>query len=182
MKLRSFLSLLIIIIVPALLHGQTDLKFKQKILISSAGQSADTKLAGMVMKRLKLDSKENNSATASDLSGIQTLIIVPGFSSKGLGAAGISYDQEMQRVKELVAAAKKEKIPIICLHIGGNARRKGQSDSFNQLVAESSKAIIVVKQGDEDKFFSNIANSKKIPIKVVEKISGISDPLKEFFD
>jgi len=157
-------------------------KFKQQILISAAGQSADTKLTGMVFKKLKLDIKENNNAKSGDLNGIKTLVLVPGFSSKGLGAAGISQEQEMNRVKELVTTANQKNIPIVCIHIGGNARRKGQSDDFNKYVAENSKYIIVVKQGDEDKFFSNIASQKKIPIDLVEKISEISNPLASIFE
>ena len=85
----------------AIIHGQSVPKFKQQILISAAGQSADTKLAGMIFKKLKLDAKENNNAKPGDLNGIKTLVIVPGFSSKGLGAAGISQEQEMNRVKEI---------------------------------------------------------------------------------
>lgn len=165
-----------------IIRSQSAPKFKQQILISAAGQSADTKLTGMVFKKLKLDIKENNNAKPNDLSGIKTLVIVPGFSSKGLGAAGISQEQEMNRVKELVVAANQKNIPIVCVHIGGNARRKGQSDDFNKYVAENSKYIIVVKQGDEDKFFSSIASQKNIPMKLVEKISDISNPVAAIFE
>jgi hypothetical protein len=164
------------------INSQSVPKFKQQILISAAGQSADTKLVGMVIKKLNLDVKENNNAKPNDLNGIKTLIIVPGFSSKGLGAAGISQEQEMNRVKELITAANQKNIPIICIHIGGNARRKGQSDDFNKYVSENSKYLIIVKQGDEDKFFTNIASQNKIPIKLVEKISEISNPLAAIFE
>lgn len=181
--MRSVLFFVIVtLIFQAAIGAQSVPKFKQPILISAAGQSADTKLAGMVFKKLKLDIKENNNAKLGDLNGVKTLVLVPGFSSKGLGAAGISQEQEMNRVKELVSAANQKKIPIICIHIGGNARRKGQSDDFNKYVAENSKYIIAVKQGDEDKFFSNIASQKKIPIEIVEKISDISNPLSAIFE
>ncbi len=170
------------ILVGTQINGQSVPKFKQQILISSAGQSADTKLVGLVIKKLKFDVKENNNAKPTDLSGIKTLVIVPGFSSKGLGAAGISQEQEMNRVKELVNAANQKNIPIICVHVGGNARRKGQSDDFNKYVTENSKFIIVVKQGDEDKFFTNLAVQRNIPLKLVEKISDISNPLSSIFE
>ena len=68
------------------------------------------------------------------------------------------------------------------LHIGGNARRGNQSDDFNKLVAESSSYMIVVNQGDEDKFFSNIAADKKVTIKLVEKIVDATEPIKELFN
>ena len=68
------------------------------------------------------------------------------------------------------------------LHIGGNARRGNQSDDFNKLIAESSSYMIVVSQGDEDKFFSDIATDKKITIKLVEKIVDATEPIKELFN
>ncbi len=157
-------------------------KYQQPVLISSAGQSADVTLAGMLFKKLKLDYKTINLAKESDLKGFKTLVIVPGFSSKGLGAAGISREDEMKRVKELINSAKKVKMKIVMLHIGGNARRGNQSDDFNKLAAESSSYMIVVNQGDEDKFFSSISKKTKIPIKLVDKIAQASEPLSKLFN
>ena len=156
-------------------------QYEQPILISSAGQSADVKLVGMLAKRKKLNTKVVSMAKAADLQGMKTLIIVPGFSSKGLGAAGVSQKEELERVTALINKAKTLNIPIILVHIGGNARRKGNSDTFNKLVGESSKQMIVVAQGDKDKFFTNIAKDKKIPLKIVPKIIKAAKPLGELF-
>ena len=156
-------------------------KFEQPILISSAGQSADVKLVKMLAERQKLNSNTVLMAKPEDLTGIKTLIIVPGFSSKGLGAAGVSQQEEFERVQALVKSANDMKIPIVMVHIGGNARRKGQSDSFNQLVADNSKFMIVVKQGDEDGFFTAISKGKKIPLTLVEKIAETEVPIGNLF-
>ncbi len=115
------------------------------------------------------------------MEGIKTLIIVPGFSSKGLGAAGISQEDEMNRVKTLVNAANGKNIPIVMMHIGGKARRGGQSDGFCQLIAENSKAMIVVAQGNEDDFFTKISKEKGIPMESVEKISFAAEPMGKLF-
>jgi hypothetical protein len=163
------------------LNAQTP-KYHQPVLISSAGQSADVTLAGMLFKRLELDYKVVNLAKQSDLERIKTLVIVPGFSSKGLGAAGISREDEMKRVTELINSAKKKKIRILMLHIGGNARRGNQSDDFNKFAAESSSYMIVVSQADEDKFFTNISKKTKIPLKLVDKISQAAEPINQSFE
>ena len=178
---KIILILFITTITFSLTNAQT-IKYQQPILISSAGQSADVILAGMVFKKINLNYKTVNLAKELDLEGIKTLVIVPGFSSKGLGAAGISREDEMNRVIDLINSAKEKKIEIIMLHIGGNARRGNQSDDFNKLVAESSSYMIVVSQGDEDKFFSNIAADKKVPITFVEKIVDATEPIKELFN
>ena len=156
-------------------------KFEQPILITSAGLSADVKLVGMLAKRDKLDAEVLEQAQPSDLEGIKTLIMVPGFSSKGLGAAGVSQADETERVNGLIEAAQKQGVPIITVHIGGTARRGGQSDAFNKAAAEASKQMIVVAQGDEDQFFSKIADEKKIPIEIVEKIANVASPLGALF-
>jgi len=86
-------------------------KFKQPILITSAGQSADVKLAKLLAKKQELNAETKLMAKDADLSGVKTLIIVPGFSSKGLGAAGISQEddithdlRQMKFLKKLTAA------------------------------------------------------------------------------
>jgi len=155
--------------------------FQQPVLISSAGQSADVKLVKLLASRENLDAVTVPLAAADDLKGVGTMLLVPGFSSKGLGAAGISQEEEMDRVRALVKASAGEKIPIILVHVGGNARRKGQSDAFNELVARNSAHMIVVSQGDEDHFFSDIASEENIPLDLVENIAAAATPLGALF-
>lgn len=178
---KSVLKLLLTGIMAVFFMSAGAQKYEQPILISSAGQSADVKLVQMLIQRQKLNAKTILMATPDDLNGIKTLVVVPGFSSKGLGAAGVSQQQEFDRVKSLIEKANSLKIPIVMVHIGGNARRKGQSDAFNQFVAENSKQMIVVRQGDEDGFFTQIANSKKIPLALVDKISETEVPMSKLF-
>jgi hypothetical protein len=171
MKLiRSFTLLVLTATLAYPLFPQPKEKCEQPILITSAGQSADVTMAAMLCKKVGLNAKTVNRASAADVKDVKTVIIVPGFSSKGLGAAGISREQEMDRVKEVIAAAQKQKMKIFLLHIGGKPRRGLQSDDFNKLCAEVSMHMIVVKQGNEDNFFSDIASAKKIGIDLVEKI------------
>lgn len=162
-------------------YAQKEIKFELPVLISSAGQSADVKLAELLFKKQKIESKTISMAKPKDLAGMKTLVVVPGFSSKGLGAAGISADDEMKRVKTLLAEAKVKKIPVVLLHIGGKARRKGQSDNFIKLVAEAAKYMIVVEQGNEDKLFTELSNSSKIPLVLVKKIPDAGEPLGNLF-
>lgn len=174
-------SLLPVLAVIFLAFTPQDVKFEQPVLITSAGQSADVKLVNLLARREGLQAETKLMATAEDLNGIKTLIIVPGFSSKGLGAAGISQQDEMARVEALVKAAGDRNIPIVMMHVGGKARRGGQSDGFCQLIAENSKSMIVVEQGNEDGFFTRIASSHGIPMKTVDKISSAAGPMGELF-
>ncbi|MEE4115620.1 MAG: DUF6305 family protein [Marinilabiliaceae bacterium] len=181
MKKRFFsISLLLVLFIStASINAQ---KFEQPVLISSAGQSADVKLVKMLAQRQNIDATTVLMAKESDLEGVKTLIIVPGFSSKGLGAAGVSQQEEYERVEAVIKAANAKKIPIVLMHIGGNARRQGQSDAFNTLVADNAKEMIVVKQADEDGFFTQLANKNNIPLTLVEKIVDASGPMAALFN
>jgi hypothetical protein len=164
-----------------LLQAQTAVKFDQPVLITSAGQSADVTIAGTLFKKANVAAKAIPLAKASDLEGIKTLVVVAGFSSKGLGAAGISREQEMSRVQTILQAAREKKLRIITLHIGGKARRGNQSDDFNRSAAEAASYLIVVKQGNEDQLFSKIAAEKKIPLDLVDRIADAVAPLAKVF-
>ena len=152
--------------------------FAKPILLTSAGQSADVTMASTLLKKAAIEAQVKPLAKAPDLTGMRTLIVVAGFSSKGLGAAGISREDEMARVTSLLDAAKKAGIPVLTMHLGGAARRGTQSDDFNTVAAEAAAYLLVVKQGDEDGFFSTIAKTKKIPIDLVDKIAGAVAPLQ----
>lgn len=177
-RIFTIALLLVAIISTSTIKAQ---KFEQPILISSAGQSADVKLVKMLAQRQKLEANTVLMAKEADLDAVKTLIIVPGFSSKGLGAAGVSQQEEYERVEAVIKYANDMKIPIVLMHIGGNARRKGQSDAFNTLVADNAQAMIVVKQADEDGFFTALAEKNNIPLTLVEKIVDAATPMAELF-
>jgi hypothetical protein len=175
--IKKTLSIAAILLFTVIAYSQST--FEQPILITSAGQSADVKLVKLLAKRQAIQGETKILAHETDMDGIKTLIIVPGYSSKGLGSAGISQEDEMDRVEKLVATAKEKNIPIIMVHIGGKARRGGQSDGFCEIIAKNCEAMIVVKKGNEDGFFTDIAKSRNVSIYEVEKISGAGAPMKE---
>jgi hypothetical protein len=156
-------------------------QFELPNLITSVGQSADVQMASVLSKRAGLNSELKKTATLQDLEGVKTLTLVIGASLKGLGAAGIDVDQEKERVRTLIAEAKKRDIPLLCLHLGGDARRGQLTD---QLIAEFlplSQMAIIVKSGNFDGFFSNICDEENIPLVEVEKTVDVLIPLKNAF-
>jgi hypothetical protein len=177
-RFRFVLSAVLITCFAISASAQKAPTFKQPVLLTSAGQSADVTMASTLLKKAKIEALAKPLAQPADLKDIHTLIVVAGFSSKGLGAAGISREDEMNRVTTLLEAAKKAKIPVLTMHLGGAARRGSQSDDFNKVAAEAASYLLIVKQGDEDSFFSSIAQEKKIPIEVVDKIAGAVAPLQ----
>ncbi|MCK4578656.1 MAG: hypothetical protein KAU50_07690 [Candidatus Marinimicrobia bacterium] len=180
---RSVALLLFAVVFQPLAAEDTlaDFKAKQPILITTVGQSADILMVKILSQKAGLQFTMDKLARPDSLANQSALIIVSGGSTKGLGAAKINPEDELARVQTLVDTARAAGIKIITMHMGGKARRGKMSDRFNQLAAENADCMIVVKSGDEDQFFSNIAAEKKIPIFLVEKIINAQEVLESIF-
>jgi hypothetical protein len=180
------IGILLLLCFAALLLSQENIEknlplFEQPLLITSAGQSAEVQLASVLAKKAGLEYILSKTATSDDLAGQKSLVLVLGASLKGLGAAGLDTNQEKDRVKALAAAAAEKGIPILCLHLGGEARRGTLSDEFIREFLPSAKMLIVVKSGNHDNIFTNICRENDIPFVEVEKTVHALEPLKKVF-
>ncbi len=155
--------------------------FEQPLLLTSAGQSADVQLAGVLIKKAGLTYTLNKTASDKDLEGNKTLVLVLGASLKGLGAAGLDMAKEKARVEGLLAAAKSKNIPLLCLHLGGADRRGQTTDEMAAAYLPQAKMLIMVKSGNQDGFFTDICRQKNIPLIEVEKTVEASEPIKKAF-
>ena len=162
--------------------GSITEKFQGPVLVTSFGQSTDGSMSEQVKKRLKTVAYTYNpTATSADLGGVKTVVIAVGNSTKGLGAAGISQDQETARAKEFMAAAKKAGVKVICCHIGGATRRGALSDAFADMVLPLSSYILVKEDGNEDGKFTSFAAANNIPITLVYGSKDTVDAFKQIF-
>ncbi|RPJ83266.1 MAG: hypothetical protein EHM13_07885 [Acidobacteria bacterium] len=147
--------------------GQSALKApiaEKPALLTSVGQSADIEMTKVLLERAGVPHKADPQIKAGALaaSGAKTLVVVLGGSTKGLGAAGISTDAEIDRAKALLAEAKKSGMTIIGVHIGGEARRGQLSDRFIEVAVPFCQYVVVVAEGDKDGFITKLCG-KSIP-------------------
>ncbi len=163
-----------------LAHAETK-PAAEPVLLTSCGQSADALMMKTLLTRDSITFTYLPTATASDLAGKGTLMLVIGGSSKGLGAAKVSAEEETARVTGLLEAAKAAELPVIAVHMGGAARRGALSDPFNRLGAEHAQRLIVVKGGNEDAFFTTIAEEKAIPMETADTALGVSPLIKKVY-
>ncbi|MCP5064049.1 MAG: hypothetical protein GY936_16530 [Ignavibacteriae bacterium] len=173
-----FLSM---IMVNAQNENVNSFKAEDPVLITSSGQSADILMVKILAKKSSLDYVMKKSASIEDLDNKKSIMIVSGGSTKGLGAAKIDKEEEYQRTKSIIDAAKEKNIKVIAVHVGGKSRRGALSDYFNKVVAENADHLIVVSSGDQDSYFTNIASEKGIEIDHAEKIVLITDILKRIY-
>ena len=171
----------IIVLFGTTLFAQTAFADKPAIL-TSIGQSADMEMIRVLLTRAGIPFKGDAVIQANELgSGDKTLILVIGGSSKGLGAAGISVEDEMKRTQALVSQAQTLSMKIIAVHVGGEARRGSLSDGFIKYAVPLADYVIVVSDGDKDGLISGLARDAKIPINKVDRISSVGAPLAASF-
>jgi hypothetical protein len=156
-------------------------RFAEPVLVTSAGQSVEVALAGRLFKQERVAATIVPLAGAADLAGKKTLVIVPGFSPKGLGSAGLDKDREMARVKALVAAARQWQVPIVVMHLGGKARRGAQTDAFSAVAAAAAQYLLVVRSGNDDQFFTRLAKERKLSLDVVERTADAGTAIRRLF-
>ena len=163
--------------------GTKSVDFEAPVLVTSFGQSTDGSMIEQVMKRLKTVSYSYNpTATGADLDGVKTVVIAVGNSTKGLGAAGISQEQETARAKEFMAAVEKKGVKVILCHIGGATRRGSLSDAFADMVLPLSSYMVVKEDGNEDSKFTSYASAHSIPITLVYGSKDTVDAFRLIFD
>jgi len=131
--------------------------------------------------QLKLGLDFDPLVQAESLAGYRTLVVVVGASAKGLGAAGINEEQEMARVTALLEQAKAQDAFVLLMHVGGTARRGPSSNPLIEAVAAYADAMIVVRSGNEDGFFTQLAQEYGIPLTEVERIVDAREPLSRLF-
>jgi len=176
------LSSLLLLNLGCLRAAGADAKFAKPGLLTSVGQSSDVAVVKALLNiKLKLGLDVKPTAQAADLEGVKTLVMVLGTSAKGMGAAGLNMDKEIERAKALVKAAKEKGIPILSLHVGGEGRRGKTTDDPLQVVLPESAQVVVVASGNKDKMFNTLGDKNKVPVTEVANLAAAGDAVKRLF-
>ncbi len=165
------------------------------VLLTSCGQSPGPERVRFFLNRLGMEHDFLEQATAQDLANrldsgepYRSIIIVTGASLKGMGAAGVSIQDELARTEALIEEAQRQGITIIGAHVEGMARRAqgaAPGDNSDELsidaVMPRSELMIVRQDGDEDRRFTIISENRSIPLVLFEKNMELGDVLSGVF-
>ena len=115
----------------------------------------------------------------------KTIMFAIGASLKGMGASGLTIEDEEKRLKEVIDYCKANDIFIVAVHIGGVSKRGapgGDNERMIDAVAPFADYIIVAKDSNKDGRFTTIAKEKNIPLTEVEYALGVVDIMKQMFE
>ncbi len=149
--------------------------------LTSGGQSPDAFMVKVLCDRSNIKVDYDALAGPERLAGVKTLIFAIGGSAKGLGAAGIDEEEELQRIKSLLDKAKELAVFVVGIHVGGEARRGPLSAKFIELVAPQCHYLVVKEDGNKDGYFTKLGAERKIPVTIIEETLQLADILKRMF-
>ena len=115
----------------------------------------------------------------------RTVIIAIGASLKGMGASGLTIDDEVARLKKIIDYCKASGIFIIGAHVGGSSKRGapgGDNERMIDAVAPFADCLIVTSDGNKDGRFDKIAEENGIPLTKIEYALELVDILKKVFE
>jgi len=165
--------------------GAAPVKGQLPLLITNAGQGPGAKMARLLLQRTGVvsDFEYNAEPKPADLKArpFKTLMVVLGSTAKGLGASGITVDQEIERLTAVIAEAKKLKIQIVAVLLEGKSRRGkagGADERCIDAVAPFANALVIKKDGNEDGRFDVIAKKTGAPLTLIDDAMDFGDVVK----
>lgn len=160
----------------------------QPLFITNAGQGPGGKMARLLIIRSKVVEEwtYNAEPREEDLNkkAYKTLLVVIGSSAKGLGASGITIDDEIDRLERMIKEAKRLGMQIIAVQIEGKARRDnigGPNERSIDAIVPFADHIIVKKDGNEDGRFTKIAQENKIPLTIIDETIDFMQVIEKMY-
>jgi hypothetical protein len=155
---------------------------KEPVLITSLGQNPDGLMVRVVLGKIGIENDYLELASDADLSRhYLSVVMTVGVSYKGMGAAGLNYNDEINRTRKLVSEAVKKDCPIILVYLGENPWREKRTAKLIELVAPHSSYIIIKENNGKDKYFTEIAQEYKITLITFDNLTQLENIFKNIF-
>jgi hypothetical protein len=172
----------------AAVSGAAPVKGQTPLLITNAGQGPGAKMSRLLLQRTGVVSDFDYLAEPqpADLKTkpYKTLMVVLGSTAKGLGASGITIDQEIDRLNAMIAEAKKLKLQIVAVLLEGKSRRGkpgGADERCIDAIAPFANYLVVKKDGNEDGRFDAIAKKSGAPLTIIDDALDFSEVVKAMY-
>ncbi len=181
--MKKLLLTFFVVLCFAFVSFAAEILLEEPVIVTSAGQSPGALQFTVVAKMVSLAYKFDKLYKAEDvdMSQFKTFVIVVGASGKGLGAAGIDIEVEINRVLALAREAKDNGLKIVICNLEGASRRGESSDKIVTTLAPLASVYFVKSDANEDGFFTNLSEEAGVPMATFEMTVGLKDVLAQYF-
>ncbi|MEW5981206.1 MAG: DUF6305 family protein [Acidobacteriota bacterium] len=168
--------------------GAPPVKGQVPLLITNAGQGPGAKMARLLLQRTGVvtDFDYNAEPQPADLRAkpYRTLMVVLGSTAKGLGASGITIDQEIDRLNAMMAEARTLKLQIVVVLLEGKTRRGkpgGADERCIDAIAPYAGSLVVKKDGNADGRFDAISRKTGAPLTFIDDAVDFGEVVKAMY-
>ena len=145
-KILSFvLMMCVLMTIPmfafAAVSGDEPLTIGTPFMITNAGQGPGGKMGRLLVSRAGTLTEDEDFyyvdvpyAADVDARDYSAIVIVIGSTDKGLGATGITIDQEIARVDEVVARVNEKGVPVISVMLEKDKRSDVKTNSNERCI------------------------------------------------
>lgn len=183
---KSVLVLLLVVfvcLVPATvfaaLSGDPVKQYGLPMLLTNAGQGGGGKQVRTLIGQartitLDVDFWYNSEPWEADLKARPYKVLMPviGSTDKGLGASGITIDQEISRLTQMVGWAKNLNIPMVAVIIEADKRsniKTNPNERCIDLICPAADSMIMLKAAANfDSKITNYAKQNNIPLTIID--------------
>ncbi len=175
----------------AAISGDPVKTYGTPFLITNAGQGPGGKMARLLTgqtKTVELDTDffYLSEPVEEDLKAKEysALVCVIGSTDKGLGASGITIDDEVARLEKMVATAKEIELPIIAVLLEKDKRSDIATNANERcidVICPAAEWMIVVKDGNSDGRFDKFKEENGTPLTIIDNSIDFTELAKQAF-
>lgn len=181
----------------AAISGDAPLTYEGPVLITNAGQGPGGKMVRLLMGQagtVTLDkdyfyssepgSGHEGQVPFEDFGNYNALLVVIGSTDKGLGASGITIEDELARLEKMVEAAKAAELPIVGILLEKDKRSDIPTNANERCIdaiCPNADWMIVVKDGNADGRFDAIKEATGAPLTVLDTTLDFKDLVSQAF-
>ncbi len=150
---------------------------KTPVVITSAGQNSDTYIIQDITNQLMISSLFMPQANDTDLEDVKTVVFAVGYSSLGAKYKDTSYEEEINRVKKLLEKAKKDKLTVLVVALGGDHADRNKTEGLLRLAGARADYLIGLRGSNSEIIMTELAEEENIPLTLV---NSVNDVLRSF--
>lgn len=193
-----FIALAIMLIVPSFgfsaVTGDPIKQYDCPFLLTAAGQGPGSKQLRLLINLSKaftlgedffLEDEPEPRLKEIDSGKYNVLVAVIGTTDKGLGASGITIEDEINNLKQVIQKAQEQGMPIIAVHIEQDKRAPKLPTNGNEriidLICPVADWMVVLKASNTDGRFTKISEEYGIPLTIVDSALEFSNLCQDIF-